>query len=202
MLFVFLIIAALAVMFGYKRAKDNGIVILYNLSTWNGIITVLNKGDRGVFYNRITTRAIDILKTPSDICVSLKGRFEDIIKESKFENENILFEQRKMFFQNLCSKYIDIKVEFNYKISEDKKILSCMDKARFLKLYDSKGDEKNFLDNYIKLVILYVLNLEETVDKNTFEQKLNVCAKTAFEHYMYELLNLKVINYELEQIKE
>ena len=77
-----------------------------------------------------------------------------------------------------------------------------MDKARFLKLYDSKGDEKNFLDNYIKLVILYVLNLEETVDKNTFEQKLNVCAKTAFEHYMYELLNLKVINYELEQIKE
>ena len=116
MLFVFLIISALAVMFGYKRAKDNGIVILYNLSTWNGIITVLNKGDRGVFYNRITTRAIDILKTPSDICVSLKGRFEDIIKESKFENENILFEQRKMFFKNLCSKYIDIKVEFNYKI--------------------------------------------------------------------------------------
>ena len=80
MLFVFLIISALAVMFGYKRAKDNGIVILYNLSTWNGIITVLNKGDRGVFYNRITTRAIDILKTPSDIYVSLKGRFEDIIK--------------------------------------------------------------------------------------------------------------------------
>lgn len=196
------IVFVLILLFGYKKARADEIVILYNLSTWNGIITVLEGMDKGIFYNRLTTKTINIKKDIKKLSVTLDDSFENIIKKSKFESENILFEQRKMFFENLCKKNINIDIEFNYKISEDKKILSCIDKARFLNIYNSKANENELLDNYMKLVILYVLNLNPAFSKAEFEDKLNVCSKPAFERYMYQFVDLKIKKYEIETLKE
>ena len=54
----------------------------------------------------------------------------------------------------------------------------------------------------MKLVILYVLNLNPAFSKAEFEDKLNVCSKPAFERYMYQFVDLKIKKYEIETLKE